>query len=80
MKTVYFARHGQTAGNRDGEYQHLTIGLSDTGRAQAERLAKRLKSVSFDVLLASPMTRAFETAQIVAKDIDAAMLRAIRTS
>jgi probable phosphoglycerate mutase len=40
--------------------------LSERGRAQAMRLARRLKSLEVDAVYASTMRRAFETAAIVA--------------
>lgn len=41
--------------------------LSDTGRRQAERLARWLESESIDGVYASPMRRAVETAEPLAK-------------
>ncbi|MBC8136912.1 MAG: histidine phosphatase family protein [Fibrella sp.] len=67
---LYFVRHGQAVvnvtkvmGGPKGD-----IGLTMLGRAQAERLRGRLASgeISADVLLASSLPRARETAEIIA--------------
>jgi broad specificity phosphatase PhoE len=66
MKTVYFLRHGQTALNRSFVHQYPDTPLSAEGRAQARAAATRLKDVPFDVIIASPLARTRETADIVA--------------
>lgn len=67
---VYLARHGQTAYNREGRFQgHLPVPLDETGRAQAEELAERAAEHAFRVLWCSPLLRARETADIVARRI-----------
>lgn len=64
----YFVRHGETEYNR----QHIVQGrgidsvLNATGREQAEALAERLASVSFDAIYASSLRRAQQTAGILA--------------
>lgn len=65
MKRIYFVRHASTAGNEANAYQLSTIPLSEKGRGQAGALAKRLSKIPFDVLIASDMERAHETARIV---------------
>ena len=61
-------RHGETEWNVDTRIQgHLDIPLSATGRWQAERLAQALSEDPIDVIYASDLTRAWETAQYVAK-------------
>lgn len=44
------------------------VHLSDEGRAQAARLAERLHDVQIDAIYSSPLDRATETAQPIAKD------------
>jgi probable phosphomutase (TIGR03848 family) len=44
------------------------VHLSDEGRAQAARLAERLHDVQIDAVYSSPLDRALETAQPVARD------------
>ena len=66
--TLMLIRHGETLGNRHRRYQTYDTPLSDVGRAQAERLAERLAAEPPpDVLYASDLERARETAAIVAR-------------
>jgi probable phosphoglycerate mutase len=65
----YFARHGEstanlsrTFANRDGHFP-----LTPAGRSQAEALAARAAPLGITRLFASPLTRANETAAIVAE-------------
>jgi len=44
------------------------VHLSDEGRAQAARLTERLHEVQIDAIYSSPLDRAVETAQPIAKD------------
>ena len=67
---VYLARHGQTAYNHVGRFQgHLPVPLDATGRQQASELAERAAAYRFSVLWCSPLLRARETADIVARRI-----------
>jgi probable phosphoglycerate mutase len=66
-RTLYLARHGETEWNRIGRWQGATdIPLSDHGRAQARSLAERLRDLRIARVHASQLSRALETAQIVA--------------
>jgi broad specificity phosphatase PhoE len=68
--SVYLARHGQTAYNLERRFQgHLPVPLDDTGRAQAADLAERASAHGFAALWCSPLSRARETADIVAERI-----------
>lgn len=67
MKRIYFIRHGITNGNEMSAYQKLNTPLSEKGRSQANFLAERFSKISFDVLIASNMERAQETAHIIAQ-------------
>ena len=65
-------RHGQTAYNADGLVQgRVNIPLNDTGKAQAKQLGEALLSQneSFDLIAASPLSRALETAYIISKTL-----------
>ncbi len=67
---VYLARHGQTAYNKEGRFQgQLQVPLDETGRAQARELAKRAAEHEFAALWCSPLLRARETADAVARRI-----------
>ena len=61
-------RHGETEWNVDTRIQgHLDIALSAKGRWQAERLAHALRGEPIKAIYASDLTRAWETAQYVAR-------------
>lgn len=63
-------RHGQTDWNIDLRLQGSTdIPLNDTGRAQARLAAATLKREDWDVIIASPLSRAKDTADIVALEL-----------
>ncbi len=67
---VFLARHGQTAYNLEGRFQgQLPVPLDDTGRAQAAELAERAAEHGFSALWTSPLLRARETADVVARRI-----------
>ena len=74
-KPVYditFVRHGESVGNAENRLQGQSeFPLSEKGRAQALSLAERWKGdgVSFDYVIASPLGRAFETAEIIASGL-----------
>lgn len=63
-------RHGQTDWNIDLRLQGSTdIPLNDTGRTQARLAAATLKREDWDVIIASPLSRAKDTADIVALEL-----------
>ncbi len=66
-KTVYFVRHGQSVDNVSPVFQAPNSPLSETGRRQAECIAERASKLQFEALIASPFTRAKETAEAVAR-------------
>ena len=60
-------RHGETDWNREERIQGNTdIPLNDAGRDQARNTATALSLEHWDILVASPLSRAMETAQIIA--------------
>jgi len=71
-KPIYhfvFLRHGESIGNAQARWQGQSdYPLTEKGRAQALALAERWKSerARFDVIIASPLGRAKETAEIIA--------------
>lgn len=66
-KTVYFVRHGQSEANLGNfSYGDHDSPLSTLGRDQAERIAERCKKIEIDVIIASTMRRARETAEKIA--------------
>ncbi|HYD93321.1 MAG TPA: histidine phosphatase family protein [Candidatus Paceibacterota bacterium] len=65
-KIMYFVRHGQSEGNVSPVFQSTDSPLNESGLAQAEKVADRISKLSFDTLIASPLTRAKETATAIA--------------
>lgn len=66
MLPFYVLRHGQTDWNLQARLQGSTdIPLNDTGRAQAQRAAQVLSGQGISRIVASPLSRARETADIV---------------
>lgn len=65
---VYFVRHGETENNIQKVHNHADSQLTESGREQARIVAKRFKSIDFDVILASDYPRAKETAEIIQKE------------
>src|SRR3990172_10052072 len=64
---IYLTRHGETHWNQEARCQGVSdIPLSDRGRAQAALLRGRLQGGRFDCIVASDLSRARETALIVA--------------
>lgn len=74
MVTLGLIRHARTRWNQEKKIQGKTdIGLSSQGRAQAGCWADILQSEPYDVILASPMIRAQQTAQILSEQMGVAM-------
>lgn len=68
---LYLVRHGATNMTAEDRFSGETgAELSDEGRAQAARLAERLASERIVAVYTSPLSRAMETARIVAAGMD----------
>ena len=68
MTTLLLVRHGETDWNRDHRWQgHSDPPLNQRGREQARALAETLEAV--DVVYASDLARARETAEILAAQL-----------
>ena len=63
---VSFVRHGQTEGNISERHQTNTIELTQKGREQAQAAGTRLQALAPTHLITSPLTRATQTADIIA--------------
>lgn len=63
---LFVARHGETEWNAQNKVCGLTdLCLTETGREQARKLAQAVRGRGIEVILASPLKRAQETAGIV---------------
>jgi probable phosphoglycerate mutase len=69
-KHFYVFRHGETDWNAEGRFQgHIDIPLNDRGREQARGLISRLGPFGLQAILSSDLSRAHETARIIAEGI-----------
>jgi len=69
MTLIYLVRHGETDWNRARRIQGATdIPLNDTGREQAATTGRLLARREWDLVVTSPLSRARETAQIIARE------------
>jgi broad specificity phosphatase PhoE len=67
---LYLVRHGETDWNSQRRIQGTTdIPLNDTGREQAARTGSLLARREWDAVIASPLSRAFETGSIIAAEL-----------
>ena len=69
---LYFVRHGQSEANIKHVFsnQGLKHPLTETGRRQTEDLATKLSKEAFDHIITSPILRAIETTQLLAKRLN----------
>jgi broad specificity phosphatase PhoE len=67
MTLLLLVRHGETDWNREGRYQgQADPPLNETGRAQAESLARQLEGRSLEAIYSSDLQRAYDTARRIA--------------
>jgi broad specificity phosphatase PhoE len=67
----FFLRHGESEGNVEGRMQgHLDRALTDLGRQQAETTGRWFAEHAIEIgtVLSSPLSRAMDTATIVARE------------
>jgi probable phosphoglycerate mutase len=70
MTSLYLVRHGETDWNAQRRIQGNTdIPLNDVGRAQARTTGTLLARRSWDGVFSSPLSRAYETASIIADEL-----------
>jgi probable phosphoglycerate mutase len=78
-RRVVLWRHGRTAWNADGRFQGQTdIDLDDTGRRQAATAARLLAALGPDLVRASDLRRARDTAAELARIVDLAVEEDVR--
>lgn len=70
MKHLYFVRHGESVANAQRVFAgQIDTPLTEKGREQAKAVGKAAKGQHFDLIVASPLIRAHETAEIIAREI-----------
>jgi len=63
---LYIVRHGQTGYNIDNKVCGISdVELTSLGKQQAKMASEQLKDISLDMIFASPLQRAHETAKII---------------
>jgi probable phosphoglycerate mutase len=62
---LWLVRHGETDWSRRGQHTGRTdVPLTDAGRAEARSVARKLAGHDFALVLASPLSRALDTAKL----------------
>ncbi len=68
MITIYLVRHGQTAWNKEEVFRgRADISLNEVGRKEALLTGECLETVKVDSIYSSPLSRALETAEAIAR-------------
>ena len=67
LNRIVLVRHGETVGQSSIRYYGATdVALSDRGREQVREAALALPGDAFDLVLTSPLSRAWESARMLA--------------
>ena len=70
MKHLYFVRHGLSEMNKQGIFSSRSdTPLAPEGREQARQAGQQLKDKKIDLIVASPLQRAHDTAKIIAAEL-----------
>ncbi len=68
LSRIVLVRHGETVGESSIRYFGSTdIALSDEGRTQANAARRAIPGVGYDRIVSSPLSRAWQTAAIIAR-------------
>ena len=72
MNKIILVRHGENVANITKEFSYKTVdySLTEKGILQAEQTAEFLKTKKIDFIYSSPLKRAYETAEIIAKTLN----------
>lgn len=66
MTRIYLTRHGETEWNKQRRFQgSKNSELTEKGLLGAELLSARVEDIKLDLIVASPLKRAYQTAEIV---------------
>jgi uncharacterized phosphatase len=78
LTTFALIRHGQTDWNAQRRLQGSTdIPLNDVGRGQARDAAAVVSAYEWDVVVSSPLSRAAETADLIAAGLGLSVCRRV---
>lgn len=69
MSSFIFVRHGKSQANNDKVIGNPNSPLTKEGQAQARKVGRDLKKEGITAIIASPLLRARETADIIAKQL-----------
>lgn len=71
MTTIILARHGETEWNAEEIFRgRIDVDLNETGIREAELLAKHLSYMATAAVYSSPLKRALQTAEMIARHHD----------
>ena len=69
MKNIYLVRHGKTHWNTIGKIQGFKESeLNQEGLLQVKKVAEYFKKIHIDKIYASPLSRAYDTANLINKN------------
>ena len=69
MSSFIFVRHGKSQANQDKTIAAPDSPLTKEGQAQARKTGRELKGLGITTIVTSPLVRARETAEIIAKEL-----------
>lgn len=73
---LYIIRHGETEWNKEKKLQGRSeVPLNEYGRELARITSEALKNTRFDIVYSSPLSRAYETACIIAGNRDVNIIK-----
>ena len=73
VKRLYFIRHGESTFNANHAWNGSSdMPLTPKGREQAKEAGRKAREAGlvFDVIISSPLSRALDTAKLVASELD----------
>jgi broad specificity phosphatase PhoE len=71
IKNLYFLRHGATDWNKENKkLGRVDKPLNETGITQAKNAIPNIKKLNIDLVMTSPLKRAYKTAEILTSALD----------
>ena len=69
MHTIYWVRHGENKANitKEFSYKYVDYSLTPKGIQQAQQTARFFRNKNIQTIYTSPLKRAVETAEIIAR-------------